>query len=192
MDLTLIIDNYDSFVYNIAQYVAELGSRPVVVRNDEISVKAIERMRPDRIIISPGPGSPINPRDVGISPDVVTHFAGKVPILGVCMGHQVIGVVFGAKVRRARQIMHGKTSVVKHMGGPLYAGVPEQFVAMRYHSLVIDDVPSQLIVDAVSLDDGEIMGIRHVEYPVFGVQYHPESIGTEVGKRILKNFLDLV
>jgi len=192
MDLTLIIDNYDSFVYNIAQYVAELGSRPVVVRNDEISVKAIERMRPDRIIISPGPGSPINPRDVGISPDVVTHFAGKVPILGVCMGHQVIGVVFGAKVRRARQIMHGKTSVVKHMGGPLYVGVPEQFVAMRYHSLVIDDVPSQLIVDAVSLDDGEIMGIRHVEYPVFGVQYHPESIGTEVGKRILKNFLDLV
>ena len=192
MDLTLIIDNYDSFVYNIAQYVAELGSRPVVVRNDEISIRAIERMRPDRIIISPGPGSPLNPRDVGISPDVVAHFAGKVPILGVCLGHQIIGVVFGAKVRRARQIMHGKTSPVRHMGGPLYQGVPSEFTAMRYHSLVIDEPPSHLIVDAVSLDDREIMGVRHVEYPVFGVQYHPESVGTDVGKRILKNFLDLV
>ena len=192
MDLTLIIDNYDSFVYNIAQYVAELGSRPVVVRNDEVGIRAIERMRPDRIIISPGPGSPLNPRDVGISPDVVMHFAGKVPILGVCLGHQIIGAVFGARVRRARQIMHGKASPVRHMGGPLYQGVPSEFVAMRYHSLVIDNPPDQLVVDAVSLDDGEIMGVRHVEYPLFGVQYHPESVGTDVGKRILKNFLDLV
>lgn len=192
MDLTLIIDNYDSFTYNIAQYVGELGSRPLVVRNDEISIAAIERIRPDRIIISPGPGHPENPRDVGISRDVVKRFAPLVPILGVCLGHQIIGSVFGARVRHARTIKHGKVSPIRHMGGPLYAGVPEVFKGMRYHSLVIDELPAQLIVEAVSLDDGEVMGVRHAEYRVFGVQFHPESVGTEYGKQILKNFLDRV
>ncbi|MEM1598599.1 MAG: aminodeoxychorismate/anthranilate synthase component II [Pyrobaculum sp.] len=191
MDLTLIVDNYDSFVYNIAHYVAELGSRPLVLRNDEVSVKIVERIRPDRIVISPGPGHPANPRDVGASIDIVREFAGRVPILGVCLGHQIIGVVFGAEVRRAKTIKHGKTSQVRHMGGPLYVGVPEVFTAMRYHSLVIDKVPPSLVVDAVSLDDGEVMGVRHVEYPVYGVQYHPESVGTPLGKKIIKNFLDL-
>ena len=189
--MTLIVDNYDSFVYNIAHYVAELGSRPLVLRNDEVSVKIVERIRPDRIVISPGPGHPANPRDVGASIDIVREFAGRVPILGVCLGHQIIGVVFGAEVRRAKTIKHGKTSQVRHMGGPLSVGVPEVFTAMRYHSLVIDKVAPSLVVDAVSLDDGEVMGVRHVEYPVYGVQYHPESVGTPLGKKIIKNFLDL-
>ncbi|MEM1734344.1 MAG: aminodeoxychorismate/anthranilate synthase component II, partial [Pyrobaculum sp.] len=190
MDLTLIIDNYDSFVYNIAHYVAEAGSRPVVLRNDEVTIKLVERIRPDRIIISPGPGHPANPRDVGNSPDVVKEFSGRLPILGVCMGHQIVGVVFGASVRRARTIKHGKTSEVRHRGGVLYRGVPEVFKAMRYHSLVIDNVPPVLEIEAVSLDDGEIMGIRHVEHPTFGVQFHPESVGTPDGLRIIKNFID--
>lgn len=191
MDLTLIVDNYDSFVYNIAHYVAEAGSRPIVLRNDEVSVKLVERIRPDRIIISPGPGHPENPRDVGASPDIIREFTGRVPILGVCLGHQIIGVVFGARVRKARTIKHGKTSEVRHMGGVLYAGVPEVFKAMRYHSLVIDDLPEVLKVEAVSLDDGEIMGVRHVEHSTFGVQFHPESVGTPYGLRIIKNFIDL-
>jgi len=192
MDLTLIVDNYDSFVYNIAHYVAELGSRPLVLRNDEVTVKMVERIRPDRIIISPGPGHPADPRDVGNSPDIVREFAPRVPLLGVCLGHQIIGHVFGASIRRARTIKHGKTSQIRHYGGPLYLGVPEVFTAMRYHSLVVDNLPDVLAVEAVSLDDGEIMGIRHVEYPTYGVQFHPESVGTPLGKRIIKNFLDLV
>lgn len=192
MDITLIVDNYDSFVYNIAHYVAEAGSRPIVLRNDEVTTKLVERIRPDRIIISPGPGHPANPRDVGNSPDIVREFTGRIPILGVCMGHQIIGVVFGASVRRARTIKHGKTSDVRHSGGALYRGVPEVFKAMRYHSLVIDNLPPQLVVEAVSLDDGEIMGIRHVEHPTYGVQFHPESVGTPHGLRIIKNFIDLV
>jgi len=192
-DLVLIIDNYDSFVHNIAQIVAELGARPVVVRNDEITVGGIERMRPDKIIISPGPGSPTVKRDVGVSEDVVRLMSGKVPILGICLGHQLIGYVYGAKVRRARTVKHGKTSRIRHdEGNPLYTGIPEVFVAMRYHSLVIDEPPPVLVVDAVSLDDNEIMGIHHIEYPTFGVQFHPESIGTPLGDRIIKNFLDLV
>ncbi len=192
MDLTLIIDNYDSFTYNIAQYIGELGSRPLVVRNDEITPAAVERIRPDRIIISPGPGHPENPRDVGISREVVKRMAPMVPILGICLGHQIIGSVFGARVRHAKTVKHGKTSYIRHLGGPLYSGVPEVFKGMRYHSLVIDEVPPSLIVEAISLDDGEIMGVRHVEFNIFGVQFHPESIGTEFGKRILKNFLDKI
>jgi len=192
MDLTLIVDNYDSFVYNIAHYVAELGSRPLVLRNDEVTVKMVERIRPDRIIISPGPGHPADPRDVGNSPDIVREFAPRVPLLGVCLGHQIIGHVFGASIRKAKTIKHGKTSQIRHYGGPLYLGVPEVFTAMRYHSLVVDNLPDVLAVEAVSLDDGEIMGIRHVEYPTYGVQFHPESVGTPLGKRIIKNFLDLV
>jgi anthranilate synthase component 2 len=191
-DITLIIDNYDSFVYNIAQIIGELGSRSIVIRNDEISINAVKRLRPDRIIISPGPGSPLNQRDIGISAEIVKNFARKVPILGICLGHQIIGVTFGASIRRARVIKHGKTSNIKHYNGPLYFKVPEIFEGMRYHSLVIDNLPSELIVEATSLDDNEIMGIRHVEYPVFGTQFHPESVGTKYGVRILKNFLDEV
>jgi anthranilate synthase component 2 len=191
MDLTLIVDNYDSFVYNIAHYVGELGSRPLVLRNDEVTVKLVERIRPDRIIISPGPGHPANPRDVGNSPDIVREFSGRIPILGVCLGHQIIGYVFGARIRQARTIKHGKTSQIRHNGGLLYRGVPEVFTAARYHSLVVDDLPPVLIAEAYSLDDNEIMGLRHVEHPTFGVQFHPESVATPFGKRIIKNFLDL-
>lgn len=190
MDLTVIIDNYDSFVYNIAQYVGELGSRPMVVRNDEVSVKALMRMRPDRLIISPGPGSPLNGRDVGVSRDAVIQFSGRIPVLGVCLGHQLIGAVFGAKVRHARSIRHGKASIIRIYGSPLYLGLGSEIKAMRYHSLVIDEVPENLVVDAVSLDDNEVMGIHHVEHPTFGVQFHPESVGTQVGIRILSNFLN--
>jgi len=191
MDLTLIVDNYDSFVYNIAHYVGELGSRPLVLRNDEVTVKLVERIRPDRMIISPGPGHPANPRDVGNSPDIVRKFSGRLPILGVCLGHQIIGHVFGARVRRARTIKHGKTSQIRHNGGLLYRGVPEVFTAARYHSLVVDDLPPVLVAEAYSLDDNEVMGLRHVEHPTFGVQFHPESVATPFGKRIIKNFLDL-
>lgn len=191
-DITVIIDNYDSFVYNIAQYVGELGSRPLVFRNDEVSIKAIERIRPDRIIISPGPGSPTNPRDVGISGDVIKYFSNKVPILGVCLGHQLIGYVYGASIRRARVIKHGKTSIIKVIRqSQIFNGLPSEFEGMRYHSLVIDNPPESLVVTAVSEDDNEIMAIQHIEYPVFGVQFHPESVGTLYGIRILKNFLDL-
>jgi anthranilate synthase component 2 len=192
MDLTLIVDNYDSFVYNIAHYVGELGSRPLVLRNDEVTVRIVERIRPDRIIISPGPGHPANPRDVGNSPDIVREFSGRIPILGVCLGHQIIGHVFGARIRQARTIKHGKVSQVRHAGGPLYRGVPEVFPAARYHSLVVDDLPPALAAEAYSLDDNEVMGLRHVEHLTFGVQFHPESIASPHGKRILKNFLDLV
>jgi len=187
----LIIDNYDSFVYNLVNVLAELGARSIVVRNNEITVAGIERMRPDRVIISPGPGSPLNPRDVGVSVEAVRRLGRRgIPVLGVCMGHQVVGVAYGARVRRARRVMHGKTDTIRHMGGPLYRGVPEAFTAMRYHSLVIDEPPEELVVNAVSLGDGEIMGVRHVEHPVHGVQFHPESIGTPYGPRILRNFLD--
>ncbi len=188
--LVLIIDNYDSFVYNLVNVLAELGARSIVVRNDEISVRGVERLNPDRIIISPGPGSPLKPRDIGISIEVVKRLGWRIPVLGVCLGHQAIGVAYGARVRRAKRIMHGKTDRVRHMGGKLYRGVPREFTAMRYHSLVIDDLPEVLRVEAVSATDGEIMGIRHVEHPVHGVQFHPESIGTPLGPRILKNFLD--
>ena len=188
--LVLIIDNYDSFVYNFVHVLAELGARSIVVRNDEITVKGVERMNPDRIIISPGPGTPLRRRDIGISVDVVRLLGWKIPVLGVCLGHQAIGVAFGARVRRARKIMHGKISVVEHYGDKLFRGIPEKFTAMRYHSLVLDSVPSELKITARSLDDGEIMGIRHVEYPIHGVQFHPESIGTPYGPRLLKNFLD--
>jgi len=188
--LVVVIDNYDSFVYNIVDYLAKLGARSVVVRNDEISVSGIERMRPDRIIISPGPGNPLNPRDVGISPEVVRSLGRRTPILGICLGHQIIGAVYGGRVRRARTVRHGKQSPVEHYGHPLYSGVPRVFTAMRYHSLVVDRLPDEVLVTARSLDDGEIMGISHVEHPVHGVQFHPESVGTPHGLTILKNFLD--
>lgn len=193
MELVLIIDNYDSFVYNIAQYIAELGAIPIVVRNDEISVKGVERINPDRIIISPGPGTPEKKEDIGISIDVVKYLGKHIPILGVCLGHQVIGYAFGASIRRARTIMHGKIDTIEIIKySPILSGVPSVFRATRYNSLVIDKVSDEIIVDAISTIDKEIMAIHHTIYPIYGVQFHPESVGTEYGKKILKNFLDLV
>ncbi|MCE4615476.1 MAG: aminodeoxychorismate/anthranilate synthase component II [Aeropyrum sp.] len=188
--LVLIIDNYDSFVYNISHTLAELGARSVVERNDEISPSGVERLGPDRIIISPGPGSPLRARDVGVSPEVIKRLGPKIPVLGVCLGHQIIGAVYGARVRRARTVMHGKVDIINQDGGPLYRGLPRSFTAVRYHSLVIDNLPSELEANAWSERDGEIMGVRHVEHPVHGVQFHPESVATPLGPRILKNFLD--
>lgn len=192
MDLVVIIDNYDSFTYNIAQYIGELGAKPIIFRNDEVTVRVIERLRPGGIIISPGPGNPLNPRDVGVSRDVILHFKDKLPILGICLGHQLIGTTFGASVRSARVIKHGKTSIIRLIKpSPIFQELPERIEGMRYHSLVIDDLPSDLIVTAVSEDDEEVMAIQHRDYLVFGVQFHPESIGTPMGKKILKNFLSL-
>ncbi|MCY0860125.1 MAG: aminodeoxychorismate/anthranilate synthase component II [Sulfolobaceae archaeon] len=192
-DITLIIDNYDSFVYNLAQIVGELGSTPIVLRNDDISVKVVERINPDRIIISPGPGTPEKVEDVGISNEIVKVYGSRIPILGVCLGHQVIGYVFGAKIRRARKVFHGKLSKIKlKSDASIYHQVPSEFYATRYHSLVVDDVKYPLVVDAYSEEDNEIMAIHHVEYPIFGVQFHPESVATSVGKKIIYNFLNLV
>lgn len=188
--LVLVIDNYDSFVYNIVSILEELGARSLVVRNDEISVRGALRISPDRIIISPGPGNPLVPRDSGVSPSLVREAAPRIPVLGICMGHQVIGVAFGARIRRARTIMHGKVDRIRHGGDPLYKGVPTVFEATRYHSLVIDNLPPTLEATAWSETDGEVMGVRHREYPVHGVQFHPESIGTPLGRLILGNFLD--
>jgi len=185
--MILIIDNYDSFTYNLVQLVGRLGERPGVFRNDEISIAGIERLAPRRIIISPGPGEP---RDAGISGEVIRAFAGRVPILGVCLGHQVLAHVFGGRVRRAERPMHGKTSRVTHDGGGWLAGVSSPFEAMRYHSLIVDEerLPSELIVTARS-EAGEIMGLRHARFALEGVQFHPESYRTPHGPRILENFL---
>ncbi len=189
--LVLIIDNYDSFVYNLVHVLAELGARSIVVRNDEITPGGAARINPDRIIISPGPGSPLNPRDVGNAPGIVREAARRgIPVLGVCMGHQIVATVYGAEIRRAKRIMHGKMDTVEHYGDKLFSGIPRLFTAMRYHSLVADNPPEHLIVTARSATDGEIMGIRHAEHPVHGVQFHPESIGTLYGPRLLRNFLD--
>ncbi|MHA1595596.1 MAG: anthranilate synthase component II [Candidatus Baldrarchaeia archaeon] len=188
--LVLIIDNYDSFVYNLVHVLAEFGARCIVVRNDEISVSGIKRIMPDRIIISPGPGSPTVPRDIGISLEVVRKLGEEVPILGVCLGHQVIGIAYGAIVRRAKRVLHGKIDNIEHYGDKLYRNVPKVFTAVRYHSLVLDNIPEELIVTARSKTDGEIMGLSHVEHPIWGVQFHPESIATPIGPTILKNFLD--
>ncbi|MDT7875377.1 aminodeoxychorismate/anthranilate synthase component II [Sulfolobaceae archaeon RB850M] len=193
MDLTLIIDNYDSFVYNIAQIVGELGSYPIVIRNDEITVKGVERINPDRIIISPGPGSPDKKEDIGIVIDVIRQLGKRIPILGICLGHQAIGYAFGAKIRRAKKVFHGKISRIRHNSTTiLYDGIPQEFEATRYHSLVIDEVKEPLVINAYSLEDNEIMGVHHIEYRIFGVQFHPESVGTPLGKKILYNFLNKV
>lgn len=185
--MILIIDNYDSFTFNLVQLVGALGGRPAVYRNDEIRVSEIERLSPGRILISPGPGSPL---DGGVSGEVIRAFAGRVPILGVCLGHQIIAHVYGGRVRRAERPMHGKTSRILHDGSGWLAGLPNPFEAMRYHSLVVDPdgLPSDLTVTARS-ESGEIMGLRHKRYPLQGVQFHPESYRTPNGPRILENFL---
>lgn len=186
--MILVIDNYDSFVYNLVQYLEELGKKTEVYRNDKISLPEIEKREPEAIVISPGPGRPEN---AGMSNQIVEHFASRIPILGVCLGHQSIAQVFGAKIVRARNLMHGKTSLVYHYGKDIYQGIENPFLATRYHSLIIknDTLPDCLIKTAWT-DQEEIMGIRDREHPVWGMQFHPESILTEVGKKLLKNFLN--
>ena len=187
MNKVLILDNYDSFTYNLAQYLQELGSEVVVYRNDEIDVKQVRRMRPNHLVISPGPG---RPEDAGVSCDLVSELAGEVAILGVCLGHQVIGQVMGGDVIRGPEPVHGKTSFVYHDSRTIYAGLPAPLEATRYHSLVIDaeSVPPCLEVSGTT-DDGLVMSVRHREIPVEGVQFHPESILTSSGKEMLGNFL---
>ncbi|CAH0317290.1 Aminodeoxychorismate synthase component 2 [Massilia sp. Bi118] len=186
--MLLMIDNYDSFTYNIVQYFGELGEDVRTVRNDEISLEQIADMNPDRICISPGPKSP---KDAGVSVDVLKEFAGKKPILGVCLGHQAIGEAFGGKIIRAKQVMHGKTSKIAHTGEGVFKGLPSPFTVIRYHSLAIEraSLPACLEVTAWT-DDGEIMGVRHKEFDIEGVQFHPESILSEHGHAMLKNFLE--
>ena len=189
--MILMIDNYDSFTYNIVQYLGELGADVVVHRNDEISIDAIESLGPEKIVISPGP---CTPNEAGVSLNTVTHFAGKIPILGVCLGHQSIGQAFGGNVVRAREVMHGKISTMHHTGTGVFADLPQPFEATRYHSLVVDreTLPDCLEVTAWTELDGdvdEIMGFRHKDLPVEGVQFHPESILTDTGHDLLNNFL---
>jgi anthranilate synthase/aminodeoxychorismate synthase-like glutamine amidotransferase len=184
----LLLDNYDSFTYNLAQYLGELGHAPTVHRNDDITVDAVGVLAPDRIVISPGPG---RPEDAGISVDVIRRYGPRIPVLGVCLGHQAIGYAFGGEVVRAPVLMHGKVSTVKHDGRGIFSGVTQPFVAGRYHSLVVGDpVPNGLEISART-DDGVVMGLRHREFPIHGVQFHPESVLTGEGRKILRNFLEL-
>ncbi len=185
--MVIIIDNYDSFVYNLAQYLGELGWKPVVYRNDEVTLADIERARPSHIVISPGPCTPL---EAGISNDVVRYFGGKIPILGVCLGHQCIGHVYGGRIVRAKIPTHGKSTLVYHDGHTVYRNLPNPFEAGRYHSLVIgsDEIPPVLRTTATT-SEGMIMGVRHRKFVVEGVQFHPESIMTDVGHAVLRNFL---
>jgi anthranilate synthase component 2 len=185
--MLLMIDNYDSFTYNLVQYLGELGEDVRVARNDEITLEAIEKLGPHRIVISPGP---CTPNEAGISVPLIKHFAGRIPILGVCLGHQAIGQAFGGRIVHAKQVMHGKTSAIHHRGLGVFDGLPNPFQATRYHSLVIEpaSLPANLEVTALT-EDGEIMGVRHRTLSVEGVQFHPESILTEHGHKLLSNFL---
>ena len=187
--MLLMIDNYDSFTYNLVQYLRELGEEVEVYRNDKISLEEIEKLAPARLVVSPGP---CTPNDAGISVDVIKHFAGKLPILGVCLGHQSIGQAFGGKVVRADRLMHGKTSLVFHDNRELFVGLPDPFDATRYHSLLVErsSLPECLEITAWTAE-GEIMGMRHRDLPVWGMQFHPESILTVSGMDMLKNFLEM-
>jgi anthranilate synthase component 2 len=187
--MVLVIDNYDSFTYNLVQYLGELGAEVAVVRNDAATVAEVAALHPARIVISPGPG---RPEDAGITMETIRLLGERIPILGVCLGHQAIGAAFGGSVVRARQPMLGKTSTITHSGRGLFHGIEGPFLASRYHSLVVreDDLPASLEVTARTEEDGTIMGLRHREWPVSGVQFHPESVLTEEGRRILRNFLE--
>jgi len=187
--MLVIIDNYDSFTYNLYQYLGELGAAVKVFRNNKITVEQLAGMQPDKVVISPGP---CTPKEAGISCEAIQYFAGKIPVLGVCLGHQSIGYVFGGNIIRARRLMHGKTSPIHHKNSDIFAGMPDPFDATRYHSLVIekDTCPDCLEITAWAEED-EIMGVCHKELPVFGVQFHPESILTANGKKLLQNFLDM-
>ena len=187
--MVFVLDNYDSFTYNLVQYMGELGAEMTVRRNDELTVAEVEALEPDRILLSPGP---CTPQEAGISIDLVRHFAGKVPILGVCLGHQAIGAAFGGDVVRAPQLMHGKTSDVAHDGKTIFSGIQSPMTCTRYHSLIVAEkgLPDELEITARTAD-GTIMGLRHRQYAVEGVQFHPESVLTHDGKRLIKNFLEL-
>jgi anthranilate synthase component 2 len=184
----LVIDNYDSFTYNLVQYLGELGSRVRVRRNDQVTVADVADSRPDRIVLSPGPG---RPEDAGVTLDVIRGLGGRVPLLGVCLGHQAIGLAFGGRVVRAPRPVHGKTSAIVHDGSGVFAGIGDRFPAARYHSLIVaeEGLPAELVICARSADDGLVMGLRHRERPIFGVQFHPESVLTGPGRQILRNFL---
>jgi anthranilate synthase/aminodeoxychorismate synthase-like glutamine amidotransferase len=184
----LLLDNYDSFTYNLAQYLGELGHAPVVHRNDQLSLGDVEAMSPERIVISPGPG---RPEDAGVSVEVIRRFGSRIPIFGVCLGHQGIGQAFGGDVVRAPVLMHGKVSSIQHDGRGVFAGVSQPFVAGRYHSLIVSDPPPDILEISARTGDGIIMGLRHREWPVHGVQFHPESVLTGEGHKILRNFLEL-
>ncbi|MCS7049531.1 MAG: aminodeoxychorismate/anthranilate synthase component II [Verrucomicrobiae bacterium] len=188
--MLLVIDNYDSFTYNLVQYLGELGVEMRIARNDELTLDAIRQLRPDRLVISPGPCSP---REAGISNDIIREFGPRIPTLGVCLGHQCIGHVFGGEIVRAQRLMHGKTSPIHHNERELFADMPNPFTATRYHSLLIrrETLPDCLEITAETRPEGEIMGVRHKQFPIWGVQFHPESILTQEGKKILINFLRL-
>ncbi|ANY73576.1 anthranilate/aminodeoxychorismate synthase component II [Paenibacillus ihbetae] len=185
--MILVIDNYDSFTYNLVQYLGELGEEVKVFRNDEIDIAGIEALAPDHILISPGP---CTPNEAGVSLEVISHFKGVIPIFGVCLGHQAIGQAFGGKVIRAERLMHGKTSPIQHEGRSVFEGLPNPFTATRYHSLIVEkeSLPDELEITAWT-EEGEIMGLAHKQYPVEGVQFHPESIITDHGHQMLRNFL---
>jgi anthranilate synthase/aminodeoxychorismate synthase-like glutamine amidotransferase len=186
--MLIVIDNYDSFTYNLVQYLGELGAALRVFRNDAVGIEELESLQPERILISPGPGEP---RDAGISEDVIRQLGPRIPVLGVCLGHQAIGEVFGGKVIRAARLMHGKTSPIHHEGVGIFKGIPSPFEATRYHSLIVESpAPDSLQITAQTAE-GEIMGLQHREYPIVGVQFHPESILTQHGKTLLKNFLEM-
>ncbi len=191
--MVFVLDNYDSFTYNLVQYLGELGQVVEVRRNDQTTVQEIEQMRPSHILVSPGP---CTPQDAGISIELIRHFAGKTPVLGVCLGHQALGAAFGGQVIRAKHLMHGKTSQIEHDGKTIFSGVPSPMTATRYHSLIVSEkgLPKELEISATTRDaDGAqvIMGLRHKKYPVEGVQFHPESVLTDHGKQLLKNFLEM-
>jgi len=187
--MVFVLDNYDSFTYNLVQYMGELGAEITVHRNDELTVEQVEALAPEHILLSPGP---CTPQEAGISIDLVRHFAGKLPILGVCLGHQAIGAAFGGEVIRAPQLMHGKTSAVEHDGKTIFSGIATPMTCTRYHSLIVSEkgLPKDLEISARTAD-GTIMGLRHKKYAVEGVQFHPESVLTEDGKRLIKNFLEM-
>ena len=188
--MVFVLDNYDSFTFNLVQYLGELGAQVTVRRNDRITIEEIAAMRPSHIVISPGPG---RPEDAGLTPEVVRQLGPRVPLLGVCLGHQAIGAVFGGRVVRARTPMHGKTSMVEHDGRGVFAGFTEAFGAARYHSLIVaeEGLPLDLEIAARTREDGTIMALRHRTHPIHGVQFHPESVLTTEGRRMLRNFLEL-
>ncbi len=187
--MLVVIDNYDSFTYNLVQCFGELGADVKVLRNDEVDMEGLMDFKPSHLVISPGPGRPIE--DGGVSAEAIQYFTGKIPVLGVCLGHQCVGAVYGARVERGSRLMHGKTSPIRHTANDLFSGIPSPFEGMRYHSLIVcEPVPACLQVTATTAE-GEIMGLKHRDYPTFGVQFHPESILTQHGKQLLKNFLEL-